>query len=90
MYLLLENTGEFNRGGHFYGQSFKMGLKDEVWPTGMIVEKWSASYYQCTYIVEGKTLVKIDRAPVGDGVYLILTEDGEPAPLLEPFVNRMD
>jgi hypothetical protein len=88
VYLVVANQGDFTRLGHFTGGDFKCTLEVASFPSGMQVEHWDRRRYMGTYEVDGTHLVKIDAEPQGDGVYLIPTDDGEPAALGTPFVGR--
>ena len=71
VYLTVDKTYPFARGGHFSTMEFNETLKNGYWPEGMVVELWSRKNYVCTYEVRGVELVprRTDKI-VGDGVYL--------------------
>ena len=87
VYLLIDNTDLFNRGGHFTESEFMPTLRNGYWPEGMVVEKWKRRQYVGTYEVRGLKIVSIDRDPQGDGMFLVPTEDGSISMLKNPFAT---
>ena len=71
VYLAIDKTYPFARGGHFSTKEFGETLMHGYWPDGMVVELWSRKHYICTYEVRGKELLprRTDKI-VGDGIYL--------------------